>query len=152
MNAPDSREVNEPPLCVDLDGTLLRTDMLAETFVAALKRSASVAVLAPLWLVRGRPALKAELSTRGEVDPSTLPYNEPLVERLRNEHAQGRRIYLATASHEAVARRIADHLGVFAGVIATQGDRNLKGEAKARALVEQFGEKGYDYVGEDRHD
>jgi len=152
MYAPDSRELSEPPLCVDLDGTLVRTDMLVETFVAAVKRSPAGALLASLALVRGRPSLKAALAERGDVDVATLPYNEPLVARLRDEHRRGRAIYLATASHETVAHRIAAHLGVFTGVIATRGDQNLKGESKARALVERFGEKGYDYVGEDRHD
>src|SRR5437868_2851688 len=152
VHSTGSGGIAEPPLCVDLDGTLLRTDMLAETFVAALKRNAETVVLAPWWLLRGRPALKAQLAARADVDVATLPYNGPLVERLRAEHRRGRRIYLATASHVDVATRIADHLGVFTGVIATHGDQNLKGEAKARALVERFGDKGYDYVGEDRHD
>ena len=152
VHATGSGEIAEPPLCVDLDGTLLRTDMLAETFVAALKRNAETVVLAPWWLLRGRPALKAQLAARADVDVATLPYNGPLVERLRAEHQRGRQIYLATASHVDVATRIADYLGVFTGVIATHGDQNLKGEVKARALVERFGDKGYDYVGEDRHD
>lgn len=152
MYAPDSRETSEPPLCVDLDGTLVRTDMLVETFVAAVKRSPVGALFASLSLVRGRPSFKAALAERGDVDVATLPYNEPLVTRLRDEHRRGRAIYLATASHETVANRIAAHLGCFSGVIATHGDENLKGESKARVLVERFGEKGYDYVGEDRHD
>ncbi|HUP31250.1 MAG TPA: UbiA family prenyltransferase [Usitatibacter sp.] len=142
----------EVPLCVDLDGTLLKSDMLLETLAAALKRAPWLAVALPFWLLRGRAALKRELALRGEVDVAALPYDEALLARLRGEHAAGRPVWLVTATDRLVAERIADHLGVFTGVMASDGVHNLKAQAKARALVERFGERGFDYAGEDRHD
>lgn len=140
------------PLCVDLDGTLLKSDLLLETFAAAVKRSPWTLLGVPAWLLRGRAALKRELALRGDVDVTRLPYDEALLARLRRERSDGRAIWLATASDEKAAGRIAAHLGLFDGVIASDGVHNLKGRAKAEALVARFGERGFDYAGEDRHD
>lgn len=137
---------------MDLDGTLLKSDMLMESFVSALRRAPWIAVAAPFWLLSGRATLKSRLAQRSDVDVATLPYDAELLARLRTEHANGRTIVLATATDEVLARRIADHLGCFTEVMASDGQRNLKGEAKAQALVARYGERGFDYVGEDRHD
>src|SRR5262249_39702581 len=75
-----------------------------------------------------------------------------VLESIRTERARGRRIVLATAADSAIATRIADHLGLFDEVIASDGVKNVKGEAKARALAERFGEKGFDYAGDARAD
>jgi 4-hydroxybenzoate polyprenyltransferase len=152
MRAPDLGAEGTVPLCVDLDGTLLKSDMLMETLAAALKRAPWLVLALPVWLARGRAALKRELAQRGEVEVAGLPYDEALLADLRRERSCGRAIYLATASDALVAQRIADHLAIFDGVIASDGVRNLKAEAKARVLVERFGERGFDYAGEDRHD
>ncbi len=150
--SPAAPEAAAVPICVDLDGTLVRTNMLTETAVAAVKRKPWLAAALPLWLARGRAALKRELARRASIDASVLPYDENLLALLRRSRAAGRRLYIATASDTAVAQAIADHLGIFDGVLASDGARNLKGEAKARALVERFGDKGFDFVGEDRFD
>jgi 4-hydroxybenzoate polyprenyltransferase len=140
------------PLCVDLDGTLVKSNLLIETLVGVLKQRPLLAFALPLWLMRGRAALKRELAARAEVDVALLPYDEQLLETLRRERLSGRPVYLATAADEGIARRIAAHLGLFDDVVASNGRENLKGEAKARALAARFGEKGFDYVGNDRHD
>jgi 4-hydroxybenzoate polyprenyltransferase len=140
------------PLAVDLDGTLVRSDMLMESLAAALKRNPLVAFALPLWLARGRAALKAELARRGDVDVTLLPYDTAVLRELRRQRADGRWLILATAADSAIAQRVSDHLGLFDEVMASDGARNLKGEAKARALVERFGEGRFDYMGEDRFD
>jgi 4-hydroxybenzoate polyprenyltransferase len=146
--------LNAPPvpLCVDLDGTLVRTDMLFETLAAALRRNPLVALALPFWLLRGRAHLKRRLAQRCAIDPSTLPYDESVLEMLRRERAAGRRLVLATATDEGVARGIARHLDLFDAVVASDGDRNLKGNAKARHLAEAYGERGFDYLGNDAAD
>ena len=150
--SPAADSVVAVPLAVDLDGTLVRTDMLMETLAAVVKRRPLLLLAAPFWLARGRAAFKRELAVRAEFDPALIPYDENLVAELRRQRAAGRALVLATGSDELVARRIAGHLGIFGEVIASDGRKNLKGEAKARALVERFGERGFDYAGEDRHD
>lgn len=140
------------PLCVDLDGTLVKSDLLLESFVATLKRAPFAALAAPAWLARGRAVLKRELALRADLDVATLPYDTELVDRLRREQATGREIWLATAADESLANGVAAHLGVFAGVMASDGRRNLKAGAKAEALVARFGERGFDYVGSDGAD
>src|SRR6185437_3911264 len=87
-----------PPLCVDLDGTLVRTDMLFETLVAALRRNPLLALRLPLWLAAGRARLKRELASRAVFAPAALPYDEQVLETLRRERCAGRRLVLATAS------------------------------------------------------
>lgn len=140
------------PLAVDLDGTLVRSDLLMESLAAALKRNPLAVLALPLWLARGRAALKSELAKRSDVDAALLPYDAAVLRELRRQRAEGRWLILATAADNALAQRVADHLGIFDDVIASDGARNLKREAKAKALTERFGEGGFDYMGEDRHD
>jgi 4-hydroxybenzoate polyprenyltransferase/phosphoserine phosphatase len=141
------------PLVVDLDGTLVHTDLLDESAVSAFRRSPRAVLAALPLLVRGRrAALKRRLAEAGPVDASTLPYRESLVAVLRGERARGRRIVLATASDELLAVRVATRLGLFEDVLASDGTCNLGGEAKRDELVARYGERGFDYVGDRRAD
>jgi 4-hydroxybenzoate polyprenyltransferase/phosphoserine phosphatase len=139
------------PLCVDLDGTLVRTDTLLELLLAVRPEWRSMTALVRAWGV-GRAAFKAKAAAMAKLEPSLLPYDEPLLDYLRAEKAKGRYLVLATGSDIAVARSVAEHLGVFDEVIASDGARNLKGEAKARALTARFGETGFCYAGNDASD
>ena len=150
--APVARGASGVPLAVDLDGTLVKSDMLMESLAAVLKRAPWLALALPFWLARGRAALKSELARRSDLDVTVLPYDENVLAELRRARAAGRPLVLATAADESIARRIAEHLGLFEAVMASDGRTNLKREVKARALVERYGEAGFDYVGEDRHD
>jgi 4-hydroxybenzoate polyprenyltransferase/phosphoserine phosphatase len=147
MSQPATRPASVP-LCVDLDGTLVRTDLVWETFVRAVKRQPWCLLLAPLWLLKGRAHLKAQLAARVTVDLSTLPYNQALLAFLRTEKESGRAVYLVTASNLAIAQKIAAHLGLFSGVMASDNATNLKGPDKAKALVERFGAGAFDYAGD----
>ena len=143
---------SEVPLCVDCDGTLIHTDLLQESALRLLKRSPGKALLMPFLFLNGRAHGKQRIAAAVELDPASLPFNETLVEWLRSEKAHGRTLVLATASPEEQARAIAAHLGVFDAVEATSGDVNLKGRHKAERLVTQFGERGFDYEGNDAAD
>ena len=56
------------PLVVDLDGTLIKTDLLQES-VCGLMRQAPLALFAlPVWLLKGRAHLKREIAQRVEVN------------------------------------------------------------------------------------
>ena len=111
--------MNTLPLCVDLDGTLLKTDTLHELVVRVLKCQPWVVFLLPLWLLRGKHVLKRELSSRCRLEPSLLPYNTQCLAFLREQHAAGRALYLVTGAYRDVAQSVADHLRLFAGVFAT---------------------------------
>ena len=138
----------EPPLYVDLDGTLLSTDLLYESFLSAFKASPWVALQSVGWLLQGRARLKEELAARASIDVETLPYREPVLEFLRGERARGRRLVLATASWTTLAHAVARHLGLFDEVMATSREGNLKGEAKAERIAAQNVGGCFDYLGD----
>ncbi|MEN3976962.1 UbiA family prenyltransferase [Emcibacter sp. SYSU 3D8] len=139
----------QPVLVVDLDGTLIGTDLLWETFWAAL--SANVARLASVF-GGGRARIKARLAKWVELDPAALPYNQAVLQLVREWRAAGGRTALVTASDAKYALAISEHLGLFDEVHGSDGTRNLKGGAKATFLTHRFGVTGYDYVGDSRAD
>lgn len=139
-------------LCVDLDGTLLRSDSLQEAVCAVLRRNFFDIRRLPVWLSRGKAAFKQAVYERAEIDIERLPYRQDLIELLRAEQRRGRRITLATGAPQSFARKVADHLGFFGDVLGSDEKVNLTGEAKAERLVQLYGEKGFDYVGNSRVD
>lgn len=134
-----------PALCVDLDGTLLNSDLLYESVLALLARNPLFLFVLPFWLLRGKAALKRELAERVVLPAETLPYNPQVLEALRATTLRPR--VLCTASDQLLAAPIAEHLGLFEEVIASDGRRNLSGANKAQALVERFGARGFQYMG-----
>ncbi|WP_028218308.1 UbiA family prenyltransferase [Paraburkholderia oxyphila] len=140
------------PLCVDLDGTLARTDFLLESFFVLLKQSPLSIFLCFYWLLRGKAYLKDQIALRVTLDVGVLPYNRQLVDYLRDARSAGRPLYLCTASNQRFASQVAAHFGLFSGVLASNACMNLRGKHKADALVEQFGDHGFDYCGDARAD
>ena len=136
-----------PILVVDLDGTLVRSDMLFETFWSALAADWRTPFVAAGSLVAGRAVLKARLALLGPIDVAALPYNDAVLDFVRNWRADGGRTALVTASDQALAEAIASHLGLFDEVHGSANGTNLKGPAKAGFLARRFGE-GYAYVGD----
>ncbi len=141
------RESARRPLCVDLDGTLVKSDTLMDSLLLLVRTHPGAALMLPFWLLRGKAALKAEVTSRVTLDVRHLPYNRSLVEFLETERGDGRKIYLATGADRQLAERIADHLSLFDGVLASDGKINLTGGNKLEGLRQAFGERGYDYVG-----
>ena len=135
------------PLVVDLDGTLIRTDMMWESLARLLRRNPLAIFAILFWWTRGRARLKQKLAARVQIDPATLPYHERFLAWLRAEKASGRKIILATASDLKMAQPIAAHVGLFDEVLASDGQTNLRSENKLRALTEKFGARGFDYAG-----
>ena len=140
------------PLVVDLDGTLIHTDVLHESALRALRDHPLDTLRIPLWLARGKAVLKHHLATLSDFDPKSLPYNIELLAWLRQQKTGGRKLVLCTASDESFAVSIAEHLKLFDDVIASDGTTNLAGGNKARALVERFGQSGFDYAGNSQAD
>lgn len=135
------------PLAVDMDGTLLRTDLFAEQLAGRILRGRDPVRLLRA-AVRGRASLKQEVQGTAAFDPATLPYRTEFLDWLRAQHAGRRVLVLATAADRSVAHRVAAHLGIFQEVLASDGTTNLKRHRKAAALVARFGERGFAYAGD----
>ncbi|WP_321783618.1 UbiA family prenyltransferase [Paraburkholderia sp. J94] len=141
------------PLVVDLDGTLIRSDVLIESGFAYLTSAPHRFYRPILWLLRGgKPALKAGLAEHTNVDVTVLPYDPQVLDWLRQEREAGRPLVLATASHERYAHAIANHLGLFDQTFATADGVNLSSHRKRDKLVAEFGEKNFDYAGNSHDD
>ncbi len=139
------------PLCVDLDGTLLRTDALHEQLLVAATRWRLLRRL-PGWLRQGTAQLKRELAAAVSLDVAVLPYDVALLDYLRQQRTRGRRLVMATAADRSIAEAVNRHLGLFDAVIASDAHENLRGRAKAARLCATFGERRFCYVGSDRSD
>jgi len=145
-------ENNDVPLCVDMDGSLIATDLLFECLVRALKKNIFIAFLVPFWVLRGPHVLKYELARRSQIDIPLLPYRPHVVQWLREQKQSGRRLILCTGSTDGHANAVAEHLDLFSEVMSTTHDKNLTGKNKAALLLARFGNRGFDYVGNEHKD
>jgi len=145
--ARDARRV----LVVDLDGSLIRTDTTVENLLALAKRPVLLSRALLAWR-HGRARLKQELAAAVEFDPAALPYNEELLAYLREQHAAGRVLVLATGADRSTAEAVGRHLGLFNLVLASDGQVNLTGRAKLAAICDSVGGAPFTYVGNSRTD
>ncbi|VWX48644.1 UbiA family prenyltransferase [Novosphingobium sp. 9U] len=143
-------------LAVDLDGTLLRSNMLHETFWSAFASDWRTPFGAAARLgrgsSRGKAQLKAYLAERASVDVAVLPYDDQVIAYIRAWREQGGKVALVTATDQRLADAIGAHLGLFDEIFGSDGVRNLKGSAKAAFLVARYGAGNYAYVGDTHAD
>ena len=139
------------PLVVDVDGTLVGGDLLIEGAARLIAASPLALLALPFWLAGGRAALKRRIARRVALPPPTLVLNPAVLEEIAAAKAAGREVWLASASDELAVGALAEAVGA-AGCLASDGRTNLAGRAKAAALVERFGEGGFDYIGNERRD
>jgi 4-hydroxybenzoate polyprenyltransferase len=137
----------ERPLCVDLDGTLVKSNTLADSLMVLARNRPMALWRTPFWAIKGKAHLKSQVGSLVTLDVAHLPYNRPLLDYLRDQHAAGRKLYLATGADGVLARRIAAHLGIFDDVIASDGTVNLTGNDKLLHLEQRFAVDGFDYIG-----
>lgn len=140
------------PLCVDCDGTLIRTDLLHEGLLLLVKQAPLALLLLPLWLLRGKAHFKQQVAARVAFRWQSLPYRERVIELMASARAEQRPVVLATASPRVWAEGIAAHVGGVSQVVATEDGLNLRGPAKAARLAELCGARGFDYIGNDGND
>lgn len=146
------QQTDPRPLVVDLDGTLIRTDLLVESFLALMAKHPFAAIRALGMLRHGKAALKAHLADLVSMDVHLLPLDPAVVTLIEQARADGRPVYLASASDARYVKALADHLGWFDGIFGSEPGNNLSGKAKADVLVKAFGARGFDYVGNDKVD
>lgn len=142
----------DTPLFVDLDGTLIHTDLLLESLFGLLRRNPLYLLVLPFWMVRGKAHLKQQVAQRVDLETARLPFNEPFLEFLRAERTRGRPLVLATATHRRYAEQVARQLGIFTTVLATDGENNLSGEGKLQAVLAYTGGREFEYAANARRD
>ena len=138
-------------LFVDLDGTLIATDLLWESLFLVVKRQPWALLLLPIWLSQGRPVLKRKLAERANLDPRLLPFRKEVLEFLKIQQANGWKLILATASDQLLADKLADELKLFEDRICNDGKTNMKGRAKLQqieAYCQLHGVKEFGYIGD----
>ncbi|WP_263349867.1 UbiA family prenyltransferase [Acidicapsa acidisoli] len=148
------------PLCVDLDGTLVKSDTFLDSLCILLRTHPASLLRIPGWLISGGKAhVKAEVAAVSPLDATHLPYNQAVLHFLEEQHRLGRPIYLVTGADTSLASRVAAHLGLFSGVMASNGETgssghtdsvNLTGNRKLTALQHRF--PAFDYIGNSRPD
>lgn len=139
---------DDVPLAVDLDGTLILTDTLLEAWWATLSSNPCSAGRALAALAQGRAGFKRALAGRTRLEADALPYNEAVLSLVHERRQDGGAVALVTASDRRWAEAVAEHLGCFDEVHASDGVTNLKGPEKAAFLRDRFGARGFDYAGD----
>ena len=139
------------PLCVDLDGTLVKSDTLVDSVLVLARQNPRALLSIPGWLVKGKAAFKHHVTEAVTIDVSSLPCNRPLLEYLMQQNAAGRRLFLATAADRMLAERVAQYYGIFQDVLASDGSYNLASGNKLQALRQRFG-GAFSYIGNSKPD
>ncbi len=139
---------DQRPLVLDVDGTFLRTDLLYESFWAGLGQAPGATLKAALRHFRAPARLKAELAGIVQLRTDLMPVNAEIADMAMQAVRDGREVVLASASDQRLVAALATDYGLSPRVYGSTPDRNLKGPAKAQALVEDFGEGGFDYAGD----
>ncbi len=140
------------PLVVDLDGTLIKTDLLLESFFSLLRSHPLRALCSLAALRHGKAAFKARLAEESALELNSIPFNAQLVDLLRSEKARGRKIYLASGSDRGYVEKLASRVGLFDGAYGSDGAINMSGARKAQELCRMFGAGGFDYAGNSKAD
>ncbi|MEE9444355.1 MAG: UbiA family prenyltransferase [Cocleimonas sp.] len=150
-------DLKKVPLCVDLDGTLIKTDSLYELFLLLFKKNPLYCIVAISWLMKSKAHFKAEITKRVQLSAESLPYNEDVIAYIKAQDPE-RKILLVTGSNNKVANEIAEYLGLFDEVIASDSTINLTGNNKRDHLVKIFGsgddkdKNGFEYIGNEKTD
>ncbi len=138
---------NVEAVVVDLDGTLIRSDLLVESFAHLFGKAPLCALRQLVSLTRGKAALKAAIVDHVTLDASLLPYNEEVLSQLRALREGGCQLYLVSASDQRLVGAVAAHLGIFAAFRGSDGSTNLSSERKAACIREMLGDQPFAYYG-----
>ena len=140
------------PICVDLDGTLIRNDVTFWSVKEFIKKNFLNIFKVVFWFLFNRAYMKKMIAQEIELDTGILGYNKKFLDFLIEQRTSGVPLFLATASDEIYAKQIADDLGIFDGVFASNGEVSLASEVKAQTLCAIFGEGGFIYAGNSKDD
>ena len=147
LSQPDAATIGSKPICVDLDGTLVKSDTLVDSLLVLARSRPELLFQLPAALLHGKAAFKAFVTSHVELDVAHLPYNRKLLHFLQEERTLGRELYLTTGADIRLAERVANHLGIFKGILGSDGSTNLTGSNKLATLHARFGQAGFAYIG-----
>jgi 4-hydroxybenzoate polyprenyltransferase len=139
-------------LCVDLDGSLVRTDTLIESVLAYLRVQPLRLFRVFGWLFLGKARFKQELGRAVSLEPASLPYHREVLDFIEAESRAGRKLFLVTAADSSIAIPVAEHLRLFTAVICSEGRENVSGKNKLAAIRQVLGDQDFGYVGNSRSD
>lgn len=137
---------------VDLDGTLIKSDLLYESFIRLIKKKPYYFFHVILWLIKGKAYCKKKIAEYVDLDISTLPFQKKLIKFLKSKRDSRCKIFLYTGATEKYARQIVDHLGIFDGFLSSCSQVNLTGENKIKHIKEKFKDEPFSYIGDSRED
>ena len=149
LNPNDNQYLHQSklPLIIELDGTLIKSDLLFESFYSMIKHNLFLVFLLPLWFLHGKVYLKKQIAKHSYIDVESLPYQQMFIEFLRIEFNNGRKLILVTASFKTLAIKVANYLGIFSEVLSTDENINISGKQRLEVLLKKYGKQGFDYAG-----
>lgn len=148
MKTHDSEQGDKTvPLVLDVDGTLLKTDQLYESFWASMAHDFGAAMRVALSDFRSPARLKRNLADIASPRANLLPVRREIADLARAAIRAGRPVHLVSGSDQALVNAVGDHLGLPGPHFGSDPDRNLTGAAKAAMLEARFGKGAYDYAG-----
>jgi len=141
------------PMAIDVDGTLLKSDITQEMFWLGLIKFPWLAPKILYLIVTNRPALKAFLMPRLRdiFDPKHLPYNQDVLKRAKAHHEAGGEVILCSGSEHALIETIADHFDYIDAGFGTSETVNLVKGNKASFLEKRY-PNGFIYFGNSTQD
>jgi 4-hydroxybenzoate polyprenyltransferase len=140
------------PLFVDLDGTLIKTDVTFESLLLLIKKNLFFIAVIPLWLLKGRANLKYQLAKRVDLPHENLPYNQQFLSYLKQEKANGRTMTLISASNQQVVSKLNEHLKLFDTAIGSDKTKNLKSVNKLKHIEKLNSGASFAYAGNSKAD
>jgi 4-hydroxybenzoate polyprenyltransferase/phosphoserine phosphatase len=146
------RDDSKPPLFVDLDGTLIKTDTLSESVLLLARKFPAQLLLLPLALAKGKAHLKGWLADRVRPGAALLPYRKEFLDYLIAERQAGRDLILISAADQRIVDDVSAHLGIFSATYGSSGENNLKGQNKLERINSLCKERAFDYAGNERVD
>ncbi len=147
QNDDTTERTADVPLVLDVDGTLLRTDLLYETFWAALGHDffTTLWILITCWTSPAR--LKRRLRNITDPNVDLLPVRAAILDLAHEAIARGRPVHLVSGSDQGLVDAVAHRFSLPGEHFGSDGTHNLTDGTKAGFLTDRFGERGYDYAG-----
>ncbi len=143
----------EKILFVDLDKSLVKSDLLLESFLNYFSRNFFAPLISLLILIReGKVGLKRYLTQNSTISVSNLPYNKKVIEFIKKRKKnRNYKIILISASDEDKVSEIANYLGLFD---ASYGSKsiNLKSTNKLKKIQDIAETKPFEYLGDSYDD
>ena len=149
METNKTAEKTKIPLVVDLDGTLLKTELPWEAFLSVfLKHPIQLLKIFVRKIKIQTPAyFKTETQKWADLCLEGLPFSPKFLSWLKEQKHLGRTLILCTGSTQSYASAIQKQTNLFDSAYGSTLGTNLVGSKKALFLAGKFGKGQFDYAG-----